>query len=285
MKIIRHFGSAGAAGHVFFLKKGQRQDMGLAYSGFIGPATTVAVVPTTPQFLNFAITAQTKDKQWVKVTGNITASMIPAVAIDKFDFTVDVGSGGYQGEWSKTLNAKVVERAVRAVHAKLRDLNVEDATRSQKEVEDAIMAELGGDNLAVDGISVSSCSIPKIDPTDSDVTSAIGASERQNMLAAADIALHNRRIKAAGNDRAVREFEAQTSLKLEEERAKLIDEQGKNKGKEAEADAKATELRLAPLKNIDAGKLLGAALIEGLKQDRIGTIVIGPELLGALQQK
>ncbi len=284
MLFIRLFRSAGATGHVFFLKNGKMIDRGLAFSGFIGPKTTVAVVPTTPQILNFAIIAQTKDKQKVTVSGNITASLIPAVAVRKFDFTVDVGSGGSPGDWSKTINALVVERAVRAVHAKLRDLDVEDATRSQKEVEDAIMAELGGENLAIDGISVTSCSIPKIDP-DNEVAAAIGANERQTMLAAADMALHDRRLKAAGNDRAVREFEAQTNLKLEEERAKLIDEQSKNKEKEAQADAKATELRLAPLKNIDAGKLLGAALIEGLKEDRIGTIVIGPELLGALQQK
>lgn len=284
MLMIRLFRSAGATGHVFLMNNSRSQDKGLAYSGFIGPMTTVAVVPTTPQILNFAIIAQTKDKQKVTVSGNITASLIPAVSVRKFDFTVDVGSGGYQGDWSKTINALIVERAVRAVHAKLRDLDVEDATRSQKEVEDAIMAELGGDNLAIDGISVTSCSIPKIDP-DNEVSAAIGASERQTMLAAADMALHDRRLKAAGNDRAVREFDAQTNLKLEEERAKLIDEQGKNKEKEAEADAKATELRLAPLKDIDAGKLLGAALIEGLKEDRIGTIVIGPELLGALQQK
>lgn len=284
MLLIRLFRSAGATGHVFFLNNGKVVDKGLAFSGFIGLKTTVAVVPTTPQILNFAIIAQTKDKQKVTVPGNITASLIPAGAVRKFDFTVDVGSGGYQGDWSKTLNALVVERAVRAVHAKLRDLNVEDATRSQKEVEDAIMAELGGGKLADNGISVTSCSIPKIDP-DNDVATAIGASERQTILAAADMALHNRRLKAAGNDRAVREFEAQTNLKLEEERAKLIDEQGKNRKKEAEADAEATKLRLAPLKDIDAGKLLGAALIEGLKEDRIGTIVIGPELLGALQQK
>ena len=283
MLLIRLFRSAGATGHVFFLRDGERIDKGLAFSGFIGPKTTVAVVPTTPQILNFAINAQTKDKQRVTVSGNITASLVPGDAVQKFDFTVDVRSGGYQGDWSKILNAQVVERAVRAVHAKLRNLDVEDATRSQKEVEDAIMAELGGDNLAADGISVTSCSIPKIDP-DNEVAAAIGASERQAMLAAADTALHDRRLKAAGNDRAVLEYEAETNLKLEEERGKLIDEQGKNQEKEAEADAKATDLRLAPFKEVDAGTLLGAALMR-MAESGIDNIVIGPELLGALRQK
>ena len=52
--LITLFRSAGATGHVFFLKNGRTRDMGLAYSGFIGPMTTVAIVPTTPQILNFA---------------------------------------------------------------------------------------------------------------------------------------------------------------------------------------------------------------------------------------
>ncbi len=283
MLFIRLFHSAGATGYVFFLKNGKMIDKRLAFSGFIGPKTTVAVIPTTPQILNFAIIAQTRDKQKVTVSGNITASLIPTVAVRKFDFTVDVGSGGYQGDWSKTLNALVVERAVRAVHAKLRDLMVEDATRSQKEVEDAIMAELGGDNLAIHGISVTSCSIPKIDP-DSEVAAAIGASERQTMLADSDMALHYRRLKAAGNDRAVREFEAETNLRLEKERTKLIEEQGNNKEQEAEADAKATKLRLVPFGEVGAGKLLGAALMR-MAESGVNSVVIGPELLGALQQK
>lgn len=283
MLFIRLFRSAGATGHVFFLKDGTRIDKGLAVSGFIGPTTTVAVVPTTPQILNFAINAQTKDKQRVTVSGNITVLLVPIDAVQKFDFTVDVGSGSYKSDWLKILNALIVERAVRAVHAKLRDLNVEDATRSQKEVEDAIMAELGADDLATNGISVTSCSIPKIE-ADNDVAAAIGARERQAMLAEADRAMHDRRLMAAANDRAVLAFEAVTQLKLEEDRAKLIDEQNKNKEKEAEGDAKATGLRLTPLKEVGPGTLLGAALMR-MAESGVDSVVFGPELLGALQQK
>lgn len=282
--LIQLFNSAGAAGHVFLLKKGAVKDRGLAYSGFIGFDTTVAVVPTTPQILNFAIIAQTKDKQRVTVTGNITASLVPSVAVKNYDFTVDVRNGGYEGEWEKILQAQVVERAVRAVHQKVRELIVEEAARSQKEVEDAIMLELGSGVFSPNGVVIISCSIPRIDP-DNEVANAIGAQERQLLLTTADTALHDRRLKAAGNERTVREFEAATALKLEVDRAKLIEQEGTNKAAEAQSDAKATELRLAPLKDIDAGKLLGAALIEGLKEDRVGTIVFGPELLGALSQK
>ncbi len=283
--LIRLFRSAGATGHVFFLKNGRIANKGLAYSGFIGPKTTVAVVPTTPQILNFAIDAQTKDKQNVVVQGSLTATLTPSTAVSKFDFTVEPKSGGYLGNWVQVLNAKVIERVVRAVLDKVKDLDVEEVTRSQKVVEDAVTAALGNNTFQNDGITIDSCSIPKIEPGDEEVEGAIGAKERQTMLTDADKALHDRRLKAAANERAVKEYEAGTRLELEKKQGVLLDEQAKNKEKEANADAKATEIRLKPLADVDAGKLLGAALMDGFKTGRISSIVVAPELLGALQQK
>lgn len=281
--IIRLFRSAGATGHVFFLKNGRASDRGLAYSGFIGPKTIVAVVPTTAQILNFAIEAQTKDKQAVVVRGSLTAALIPQTAVSKFDFTVESRNGGYLGNWSQVLNAKVIERVLRAVLPKVKELNVEEATRAQKDVEDAVTAALGKDAFAEDGIIVNSCSVPKIEPSDDEVENAVGAKERQTMLAEADRALHERRMKASENERTVRQYEADTKLELEKKQGQLLEEQAKNKTKEAETDAGATKIRLGPLQDVEAGKLLGAALMDGLKNGRVGSIVVAPELLAALQ--
>ncbi len=285
MLLIRLFRSAGATGHVFFLKNGRTADKGLAYSGFIGPKTTVAVVPTTPQILNFAIDAQTKDKQNVVVQGSLTATFTPGIAVSKFDFTVDPASGGYLGNWTQVLNAKVVERIVRAVLNKVKDLDVETATRSQELVENAVTDALGSDAFQGDGIMVGSCSIPKIEPVDEDVENAIGAQERQTMLVEADKALHDRRLKGSQNDRAIKEYEAGTKLELEKKQGELLNEQAKNKKKEAETDAEATKIRLEPLKDVESGKLLGAALMEAAKSGRMGSVSITSEFLAAANQK
>ena len=285
LNLITLFRSAGATGHVFLLKNGKVADKGLAYSAFIGPKTTAAVVPTTPQMLDFSIDAKTKDKQEVVVTGNITVTLIPAKVVEKLDFTVNPQDGSYVSEWSQTLNAKVIERVLRAVLDKVKGLSVEEATHSQKEVEDAVTAALGAQTFANDGISIDSCSIPKIEPNDEEVTEAIGAEERQAMLTTADKAMHDRRLKAAKNERAVKEYEAGTKLELEKKQGILLDEQGKNKEKEAVTDAKATTTRLAPLQSIEPGRLLGAALMKMAETGRIGNLAIGPELLAALQQQ
>jgi hypothetical protein len=282
--LIRLFRSAGATGHVFFLKNGRSRNKGLAYSGLIGPMTTVAVVPTTPQILSFAIEAQTRDKQGVVVRGGLTATLVPQTSISKFDFTVEPKSGGYLSNWVQVVNAKVIERVLRAVLNRVKELDVEAATRSQKEVEDAVTAALGDTVFSSDGIVVNSCSIPKIEPADDEVAGAIGAQERQTMLTAADRALHERRLKAAQNERTIKEYEADTKLELEKKQGELLEERAKNTKKEADTDAEATRIRLAPLKDVEAGKLLGAALMDGFKTGRIGSIVVAPELLGALQR-
>jgi hypothetical protein len=285
MLMIRLFRNAGATGHVFFLKNGRIANKGLAYSGFIGPKTTVAVVPTTPQILHFAIDARTKDKQKVVVRGSLTATLTPSIAVSRFDFTVEPKSGGYLGNWIQVVNAKVIERVLRAVLDKVKDLDVEEATRAQKEVEDAVTAALGNDAFEDDGITINSCSIPKIEPTDEEVEEAIGARERQTMLTDADHALHDRRLQAAANERTVKEFEAGTRLELEKRQGLLLDEQAKNKEKEAKADATATEIRLAPLEKVGSGKLLGAAIMEAAKTGRLGSLAITSEFLTAVGQK
>ncbi len=279
------FRSAGATGHVFYLKNGHVADKGLAYSGFIGPQTTVAVVPTTPQILNFAIDAQTKNMQNVVVKGNLTVTLVPQTAISRFDFTVETRNGGYLGNWVQVLNAKVIERVLRAVLNKVKELSVEDATRSQKEVEDAVTEALGRDAFAQDGITVDSCSIPKIEPADEEVEEAIGAQERQTMLTEADKALHGRRMKASENERTVKQYEADTKLELEKKQGKLLEEQAKNKKKEAETDAEATKIRLAPLEDVESGKLLGAAIMDAAKSGRLGSMAITSEFLAAVGQK
>jgi hypothetical protein len=250
--------------------------------------STVAVVPTTQQILDFAVDARTSDKQDVTVSGNVKVKLDPPQAVRSFDFTVNALNGGYRAAWEKTLHEVVVARVLAPIRTKARTLDVEAATQSHTEFEAALRAGLaapGEDTLAQKGIVVESCSIAKVEAGDDEVAAAIGAQERQVMLTAADRALHERRLKAAGNDRAVKTYESETAQKLEEERAKLIDAQSANKQKEAEADASAASKRLEPFKDVAAGTLLGASLMKMAEGGKVGNVSIVPEMLAALNQK
>jgi hypothetical protein len=127
--------------------------------------------------------------------------------------------------------------------------------------------------------------VVSINPADNDVAGAIGSSERQALLTSADRARHDRQLKAAENSRAIKAYEAETALGLERERAQLIEQQATNRQKEAEADAAATAACLAPLAELGAGKIMGAALFEFAKSGHVDRVSVGPELLAALNQE
>lgn len=279
------FKKAGAAGHVFLLKGGRRINKGLAYSGVVGPWTTIAVVPTAPQIVAFAVDAQTKDKQRVTVQGAVIATLDPAKAIERFDFTVDRKTGGYLGAWQQVLRAKVVEQVLRVVFDGVKEIGVAEAVLAQTAVEQIVMTTLGANALANDGVRIDSCSVPKIVPADDEVRDAIGVEERQALLSAADTARHERRLKAVENERVLKKYEADTRLELERKAGELLGEQGKNEKKQAEIDAEASQIRLAPLQSVDSGKLLGAAILDAAKNGKLGNLAITSEFLAAIGQK
>ena len=281
---INLFTGAGATGHVFFLKKGTQIDMGLAFSGLVLPTTTVAVVPTTSRTIDFSVESRTSDKQDIRVLGNIKVSLKPGVALPNFDFTVNPRGGNYLSNWEKDLRAIVVEHVLGPIHEQAKVLDVETATVSHKNFAEEIRKVLDGEStLLKKGIVIDSCSITNITACDEDVSGAIGSKERQDLLAASDKAIHMRRLKGAENDRAVRTYEAETNLKLEEERSKLLEKEGENARIEAETDAAATKIRLEPLNEVEAGKIMGAAIMEMAKTGRVGNLSIVPELLTALK--
>lgn len=279
---ISIFRGAGATGHVFLLRGGKVVDKGLAYSGFVGPMTLVAVVPTTAQILDFAVEARTADNQTVTVVGNVKVTLDPAAARTQLDFTVDA-RGGYQNPWQDVLRALVIERVMAPLKEAARQLAVAAATAAEPQFEAAIREALKADAaLAAKGVRVESCAVAEV-TAESDVAEAIGAKELQAMLAEADKAMHDRRADDAKNQRALKTFEVETALKVEAEREKLVEQQGKNEKAKAAADAEATKVRLAPFGDVDPGKALAAALMRIAEGGRVGTINIGPELLAALK--
>jgi hypothetical protein len=276
------FRAAGASGHVFLLSGGKLRDKGLAYSGLIGPLATVAVVPTIAQSVNFSVEAQTKDKQAATASGSVTLSFKPAMAVSGFDFTVDRKSGGYISRWNEMLRAKVTEHVVRAVVGQVKNFNIEEVILEQATLETAVLAALRSEEFAAAGIVVESCSIPNIEPSDDEVGESIGAAERQTMLATADKALHDRRIAAAANDRAVKKYEAATSLVLEQEQGRLLEEKAKNMQAEAMADAEAMETRLKPMQELSSGTLLGVAIMKLAETGKLGNINLTSEFFAAV---
>jgi len=285
--MLRMFNKAGATGYVFLIKGGEQASKGLGYAGLIGPWTTVAVAPTVDQACPFTVEARTKDNQAVSISGDVTVKFDPEAAAKAFDFTVDLRSGGYLNNWQALLNAAVIERVMGPLRIKAKSLEVADAVSAQEEFEQAIASALtvsasAGKLLQSKGVQYVTCSVAEVTSEDEEVAEAIGSTERQAMLSEADTAMHDRRIKAAQNERKVKTYESATALTLEKERAKLVDQQGENEKAKATTDAAAIETRLGPYKELDPGLLL-AVSINKMAERGVSNLTIAPELLAAIK--
>lgn len=282
--MLGYFNKAGATGHVFLIKNGKRKDKGIGYSGICSPGTTIAIVPTVTQIEGLELTALTKDDQTIRISGSVNVVLVPEEAVKQFDFTVDAKTGSYQEAWTQQVHAAVIDRALVPIREKVRMLDIKSAVSAHHELGQAVTDALTGasEELTRKGITFESCSIMRSDPLDNEVAGALAAEEREKLLGKSDQARHARQLGAATNTRTLKTYEAATAQELEKERAKLIEEQGKNVLAEAEAAAKATTERLKPYENIEGAKMLGMALIK-MAEGGVENLTISPELVAALK--
>lgn len=280
------FSKAGANGHVFILKNGTTKSKGLAWSGFVGPKSTIAVVPTTPFTIDFVVIAQSSDKQEVRATGSLVVNFTPAQAVSKFDFTVDI-NGAYKDSWPNKVKALVINEVLNPIRSKIKNLTVVGSTVAHSELSTEVMTASAVDNnlFTTNGMTVVSCSITNIESTNDEVSEAIGATDRQVMLTTADTAVHTRQMEAAKNDRALKEYEVETLQEVEKKKTDLITEQNKNKMEVATGDADVTKKLLEPYKEMPNGQIFALAVQELAKTGRIGTLSITPELMAMIKEQ
>lgn len=301
MKFLKNFftffGSAGATGNVFLFKDGVIKNKGIAYSGFIGRATTVAIVPTTMQTINFSLEVQTSDKQTANMSGSVQVLFNPETIVSKLDFTVNKESGGYLNQWQTVFQALITEKIPGPIREKAKQITIVNIVNSQKELGDQLQTSLIAEKSLSDfGILVQSCSVSKIAPSNSDILRAIGATEKEALLAKSDEATHKRQMSAAENDKALKTFELETDLSLEVQKKKIIEQENANEKLQADAklviekeqaDAKLEQLKneLEQLNSLGSDKLLGVSLFNFAKSGRLQTLNISPELIHAIHSQ
>lgn len=293
-KFFIFFSSAGATGNVFLFKDGTIRDMGIAYSGFIGTATTVAIVPTTMQTINFSLEVQTSDKQAANVSGSVQVLLDPKVIVSKLDFTADKENGSHLNQWQTVLQSLIVEKIPGPIRAKAKETGVVNIVNAQKDLGDELQTALLAEKSLSDfGILIQSCSVSKITPSNSDIAKAIGAEEKEQLLTKADKATHTRQMAAAGDTRTLKQFESQTNLKLEEDRTKIIEKQNANEKLKADAvllidkEKKEAELahskqELEELVKVPSDKLLSISLVKFAQSGNLNNLNISPELINAI---
>jgi regulator of protease activity HflC (stomatin/prohibitin superfamily) len=254
--------------------------------------TSIAVVQIVSQDAPFIFNETTKDYQEISIQGTLSYRLAdPLEASKLLDFTVDPRSRRYK---SKDLD-KLIQRIVNTVQANIRSginsLPLEAALIKVKELSSAVLAQVQKDpGLKATGIIVESLHINAVKATP-EMQKALEADYRESVQQRADLAIYARRNAAVEEESKISNRELDTEVELEERRRGLVSKQADNRIKQAQAEAKAAEMkaeaetkadeiRFGLYQNLTPQALVGLALKEwAANAGTIDNLTITPDLV------
>ena len=295
--------------------KVKREGVGLSF-WYYGPTSVIAQVPVSSIDVPFVFTEVSADFQEVIVQGNLTYKIAePAQLAALLDYTVDA-RGRHMSDDPAKLNERLVMASQIGAREFIQSKSLREVLVSSPQLVSAIGSALASSatvkQLGVVVIEVVVSSI-KADP---EMSKAMQAEAREELLKQADEAIYARRNTAVELERTIRENELETEkvvatrqremretemaaeIAVEQQRAQLVETRVENERREAEARGAALEAILEPLKEADwrtvlamQGDMESSTLIASAFEEiasgaaRIGNLNISPELLETLARR
>lgn len=293
--------------------KVRREGPGLSFFYF-APTSEMVLVPMESTDVPFVFNEVTADFQDATIQGELTYRIAdPKRVAAVLNYSVD------ERQLPRSEDPqKLGERLVHAARIGARAFTQKRPLREVLVASDGLIADTlvslkNSPAVLMLGIEVLGLSIVSITPTP-EMTKALQADAREELLKKADEAIYARRNAAVAMERTIKENELQTEITVEEkrrqvretqmaaeiaveeQRAKLVDERVNNERKEADARAHALKVTLDPLKGVDwkilmaAGgggndpKLNIALAFRELAENaqKIGELNVSPDLLNTL---
>ena len=290
----------------------RRQGAGLSFYYF-APTSVIVQVPLSSVDVPFVFTEVSADFQDVTVQGTITYRVAdPMQLASLLDYSVD-RRGRYISDDPARLGERLVQVARTGARAFIQGLRLRHVLQESPALAVSVGQTLATSptvtQLGVEVLEVGVVSI-KADP---EMSRALQAEAREQLLKEADQAIYARRntavelertirenelqtsIAVAQKERQVRETEMQAEIAVEEQRSTLVETRVSNHRKEAEAQGAALRAILDPIREVDwrtllaaqgraeAGTIISAAFEEIARNaDRIGQLNISPDLLNTL---
>ncbi|HAO08097.1 MULTISPECIES: SPFH domain-containing protein [Chryseobacterium] len=274
--------------YVLHFKNGKiaREGRGLSFFYF-APNSSIVAIPLGSNDLPFIFNENTNDYQTVKIQGQISYKVTdPKALSNTLDFTVD-GEGVYKKNDIEKLNQRIINLAQTATSSFIHQLNLKDAIRSAKQIEDHILKGLiDSESIKSMGIEILGANILAVQTTP-EMARALETETREKLQQQADEAIYERRNFAVEQERKIKESELNTEIAVEEkqkqieekrmetevqqeennrilremkiaadisvenQRKKLIEQKTENDRKEAETQGYILETSLKPYKEID----------------------------------
>ncbi|NLI78811.1 MAG: SPFH domain-containing protein [Candidatus Riflebacteria bacterium] len=262
-----------------------RRGQGISFF-FWRPSTSIVCVPTGTIDVPFILNETVGSFQAVTVQGQMTFRVTqPETVANLLNFALDPDTRVYRSEDPEKLSQRIINEMQTLFRLELQKMTLEDALRQAGEVAQRVLGQLRGvDSLTRLGVEVVTLHVISAKPTP-EMAKALEAEYRENLQIKADQAIYKRRALAVDQERRIKENELTTSITLETQRQQLVALEGQNVRAQAEFEAAATTVRLAPFKEIEPAALLAMGLKDlGANAAKIGQVNITPELLAAILQ-
>jgi hypothetical protein len=301
--------------HVIQYRRGQtvREGAGLSFIYF-APTSVIAKVSLASVDAPFVFNEITSDFQDATIQGELTYRIKdPQRAAALLDFTVDATGRRHSDDPEKLTDRLVHATQILARSFTARHRLGELLVSSDNLVRETLAGLKQAEAVAMLGVEVLGLSVLSIKGTP-EMTKALQADAREELLRKADEAVYARRnaavllerqikenelnteIAVEQKRRQVRETQMEAEIAVEQQRSQFVERRVENERKEAQARAEALRATLEPMKEVDwrtlmaasAGSLDPRALIAMAFRDladnaeKIGRLNISPELLHSL---
>lgn len=246
--------------------------------------TSIVLVPIATTDATFVFNEVTGNFQAVTLQGQFTYRITqPELITQLLNFTIDPRTRQYRSEDPDRLNQRIVNIVQMFTRNELEQLSLEDALRSSERLARSVMGHIREEQSLADlGVECLSLFFTSIKATP-EMTRALEAEYRESLQKRADQAIYSRRAEAVEQERKIKQNELSTQVDLERRRQDLVDLQGANARKQAEFEADAARISLAPYAELDS-RLLMALAFRNFADNagKIGNLTITSEILEQL---
>jgi hypothetical protein len=252
-------------------------------------------VPVNSQDVPFVFNEMTNNFQAVTLQGQATYRIAePRRTVELLNFTIEPRNHRHLSEDPNKVALRVTSVLQMETRVEIQKRTLEETLVQTEAIASTVLTRLREDTrLAALGVEILGLFLVSAKPTP-EVARALEATYREALLRQADEAIYARRASAVEEERKIKENELSTDITLEQQRSQLIALAGENALQEAElrsqalekeaaAEARGLELRLAAYGKLDPRAVTGLALQEiGKNSSGVGNLTITTELLGAL---
>jgi regulator of protease activity HflC (stomatin/prohibitin superfamily) len=259
--------------------------------------TSIVVVPVSSADAAFVFNEQTGNYQAVTIQGQLTYRIVePRRTMEMLNYVIDPKRRAHVSKDPERLEQRIVVAVQMETRRQVEVKSLEEVLRNAASISAEVQEEVRTRALLAPlGVELLSLNFTSVSPNP-EVGKALEAEYRETLLRRADEAIYARRAAAVEEEAKIKSNELEGEISLARERERLIDLEAANDRKKSQAwgerreleagfMARASEMELAPYRDLDPRKVLALAMRDiGNNADKVGNLNITSEVLADLLQ-